>query len=78
MSMQPVPDALAGEKMICVDFLNLENGATVFMVTGSLSGQQIHVLLDQNRDQHGAGWPPVTAVSVLKIIFWNFFRPVPD
>ena len=46
MSIQPVPDALAGEKTICVDFLNLENGATVFMVTGALSGQQIHVLLD--------------------------------
>eukprot|EP01048_Picozoa_sp_COSAG05_P031648 COSAG05_NODE_11673_length_502_cov_3.602978_1_plen_40_part_01 len=40
MSIQPVPDALAGEKMICADFFNLENGATVFMVTGSLSGQQ--------------------------------------
>ena len=37
MSIQPVPDALAGEKMICADFFNLENGATVFMVTGSLS-----------------------------------------
>ena len=46
MSIQPVPDALAGEKMICADFFNLENGATVFMVTGALSGQQIHVLLD--------------------------------
>ena len=46
MSIQPVPEALAGEKMICADFFNLENGATVFMVTGSLSGQQIHVLLD--------------------------------
>ena len=32
--------------MICADFFNLENGATVFMVTGALSGQQIHVLLD--------------------------------
>ena len=40
--------------------------------------QIMHARILNSACTRGAGWPPVTAVSVLKIIFWNFFRPVPD
>ena len=59
---QPVPEALDGEKTLCVEFLNLENGTEVFMVTGAFHGQQIAVLLDT-----GAGLTFIAAEVVNRL-----------
>ena len=57
-----MPEALDGEKTLCVEFLNLENGTEVFMVTGAFHGQQIAVLLDT-----GAGLTFIAAEVVNRL-----------